>query len=210
MAHIEMGKGEKGKKSKLQKKHLRVDFTPMVDMNMLLITFFMFCTTLSMPQVMDIAMPTNKAVPKEDISNVPESRTITAILGEDNKVYYYHGKANYTDYTSLKVTDTKGFREVLLAKNHHVVEEVKQLRKLYNQRQLSEEQLKELITKAKKSDKSAFILIKPTNVSRYENLINVLDEMQICDINKYTVVDVTEGDQFLIDNYNSKGKLALY
>ena len=54
-------KDEGGKKKGRQKKQvLRVDFTPMVDMNMLLITFFMFCTTLLKPQVMNITMPAKK------------------------------------------------------------------------------------------------------------------------------------------------------
>ena len=44
---------KKGKGSKQKKMTVRVDFTPMVDMNMLLITFFMLCTTLSKPQTME-------------------------------------------------------------------------------------------------------------------------------------------------------------
>ena len=51
--------GGKNGKSKQKKFAVRVDFTPMVDMNMLLITFFMLCTTLSKPQTMEISMPSN-------------------------------------------------------------------------------------------------------------------------------------------------------
>ena len=51
------GKGKEGK-GKQKKMTIRVDFTPMVDMNMLLITFFMLCTSLSKPQTMEISMPT--------------------------------------------------------------------------------------------------------------------------------------------------------
>ena len=45
--------------SKQKKMSSRVDFTPMVDMMMLLITFFMLCTTLSKPQAMQLTMPSN-------------------------------------------------------------------------------------------------------------------------------------------------------
>ena len=49
----------KKKESKQKKMNVRVDFTPMVDMLMLLITFFMLCTTLSKPQTMELTMPSN-------------------------------------------------------------------------------------------------------------------------------------------------------
>ena len=47
MAEIQENGNKKGGKSKQKKMTVRVDFTPMVDMNMLLITFFMLCTSLS-------------------------------------------------------------------------------------------------------------------------------------------------------------------
>ena len=51
MAEVEVkDSGKGGKKGQQKKMKIHVDFTPMVDMNMLLITFFMFCTTLSKPQ----------------------------------------------------------------------------------------------------------------------------------------------------------------
>lgn len=57
--------GKKKGNSKQKKMTVRVDFTPMVDMNMLLITFFMLCTSLSKPQTMEISMPSNdKTSPK--------------------------------------------------------------------------------------------------------------------------------------------------
>ncbi len=61
---------------------VRVDFTPMVDMNMLLITFFMLCTSLSKPQTMEISMPSNdKNITEEQQSKVKASQAITLLLG---------------------------------------------------------------------------------------------------------------------------------
>ena len=131
MAEVQQ-KDSGGKKGKQKKMNIRVDFTPMVDMNMLLITFFMLCTSLSKPQTMEISMPSNdKKITEEDQTKVAESRAITLILGEDDKVYYYVGLPDYNDYTSLKVTtyDADGLRALLLDRNRDIVAKIKELKK---------------------------------------------------------------------------------
>ena len=98
--------GGKNGKSKQKKFAVRVDFTPMVDMNMLLITFFMLCTTLSKPQTMEISMPSNdKNITEEQKSMVKASQAITLLLGPDNKLYYYEGEPNYKDYINPEKPD---------------------------------------------------------------------------------------------------------
>ena len=48
---------------------------------------------------------------------------------------------------------------------------------------------------------------KPQDAS-YMNLIDALDEMQICNIGKYVITDIAEADRFLIKNFDSKGELS--
>jgi biopolymer transport protein ExbD len=48
---------EKQGGSKQRKKLIRVDMTPMVDLGFLLITFFMFTTNFTKPNVMDLGLP---------------------------------------------------------------------------------------------------------------------------------------------------------
>ena len=125
-AEVQESGGKRGK-SKQKKMTVRVDFTPMVDMNMLLITFFMLCTTLSKPQTMEISMPSNdKDITENQKSMVKASQAITLLLGADNKLYYYEGEPNYKDYTSLKETSygADGLRAVLLQKNAVAVNKV--------------------------------------------------------------------------------------
>lgn len=87
---------------------IHVDFTPMVDMNMLLITFFMLCTTMIKSQTLQITLPTNEKVEQEEMSQAKESEAITLIVDTKrnekgdvkkddegkpmNIVYYYEGK----------------------------------------------------------------------------------------------------------------------
>ena len=65
------------KESKQKKMTVRVDFTPMVDMLMLLITFFMLCTSLSKPQTMELTMPSNDNVTNDQKSEAKASEAIT-------------------------------------------------------------------------------------------------------------------------------------
>lgn len=203
MANIETS-GNDAKKGKPQRKTLRVDFTPMVDMNMLLITFFMFCTTLSIPQIMDIAMPDTRG----GNSKIPESKALTVILGQDNKVFYYEGKANYDDYTTLKETDYKGMRDILLTRNNINLSKIKDLRQKRSKRLITDEQFKAEVSKINKSDEGIYTLIKPTKDSNFKNLVDALDEMQICGVGKYMIVEPNERDNFLMENLKTKGQLT--
>ncbi len=206
MAEVQQSGGEE-KKGKPKKQTLRVDFTPMVDMNMLLITFFMFCTTLSKPQIMDIAMPTDQKLTEEDQVKVKESKAITLILGADNKLYYYTGMPDYANYTSLKETDysPEGIRKVLLERNAAIVQKMKDLRKERTDKKISEEAFKTQSKEIKEDKDGQVVVIKPTSEASYKNLVDALDEMAICSIAKYAIVDMAEGDQYLLENFKTKG-----
>lgn len=109
MAQIEQGGGGGKGKSHQKKMQIRVDFTPMVDMNMLLITFFMLCTTMIKSQTLTIALPSNEKVQNEEnMSQASADDAVTIILDAKRKVgsleadtvngkvvpvvYYYFGK----------------------------------------------------------------------------------------------------------------------
>lgn len=108
MAEVQQNDGGKGK-SHQKKMQIRVDFTPMVDMNMLLITFFMLCTTMIKSQTLSIALPSNEKVDNvENMSQASADDAVTIILDAKRKtgsfdvdtvngkvvpvVYYYFGK----------------------------------------------------------------------------------------------------------------------
>ena len=202
------GKNGKGKQKKFA---VRVDFTPMVDMNMLLITFFMLCTTLSKPQTMEISMPSNdKNITEQQKSMVKASQAITLLLGADNKLYYYEGEPNYKDYTSLKETSytPDGIRSILLQKNAAAVNKVRALKQQKLDLKISEEEYRKQVSEIKSGKDTPTVIIKATDDASYMNLIDALDEMQICNIGKYVITDIAEADEFLIKNFDAKGGLS--
>jgi biopolymer transport protein ExbD len=219
MAQIDTGGGDEQKKAKPKKETIRVDFTPMVDMNMLLITFFMLVTTLSKPQVMEIAMPTDQKIEENQAPKVKESKAITLLLGENDKVYYYTGildEAAYSDYNTIKETNyssntsNEGLRSILLERNTEAVTKIRDLKieKAEKGNRMSEEEFSERSRDIKADVNALTVVIKPMATSNYKNLVDALDEMQICSVGKYAIVDVTDGDYFLVENYKTKGAFA--
>ncbi|WP_417127564.1 ExbD/TolR family protein [Phocaeicola sp.] len=211
MAEIQENNNKEKKGNKQKKMNIRVDFTPMVDMNMLLITFFMLCTSLSKPQTMEISMPSNdKNITEEQQNKVKASQALTLLLAEDGKLYYYEGEPDYKNYASLKETtyDAGGLRKLLLSKNYEAVKKVRELKDKKARLEITEEECKKEIASVKSGKDTPTVIIKATDKSTYKNLIDALDEMQICSIGKYVIVDITDGDRFLIDNYISQGGLS--
>ena len=208
----------KKKESKQKKKNTRVDFTPMVDMMMmLLITFFMLCTTLSKPQAMQLTMPSNdKNLEKEDKSVTKASHTITIYLGAQDKIYYIAGLPDYENPECIKETTwgKDGIRKVLI--NHTTEEGINPVarimqakqkldeRKLaYNSKMTDEQYQKELADlKGGNIDGEKIpvmtIIIKPLDTATYENMVEALDEMQICSIGKYVIDKVNPDDEKLL------------
>ena len=214
MAEIQSNEGGGKKKkggSKQKKLSVHIDFTPMVDMNMLLITFFMLCTSLSKPQTMEISMPSNdKKITKEDQSEVKASQAITLVLAGGDSVFYYTGLPDYNNYKSLKLSsyDANGLRAFLLSKNTEAVLKIEDLKKQKLDRKISQEDFTKLVSEIKKGKNTPTVIIKADDKSNYKNLIDALDEMQICNIGKYVIDKWTTGETFLIKNYRTNGSLS--
>ncbi len=197
------GKGNK-KKGKSKKMSTRVDFTPMVDLGFLLITFFMLTTTLIKPQTMEISIPSKDKVKEEDQTKIKASKAITIILGKDNKVFYYFGtRENNID---PKVENTNfsndGIRKVLLQRNVEVMNKIAELKRLKAQNKIKEEEFKKQSSDARANKMAPVILIKASNDATYRNLVDILDEMQICNIGRFAIVDITPYDLDLVKKLN--------
>jgi len=214
MAEIQSNEGGGKKKkggSKQKKISVFVDFTPMVDMNMLLITFFMLCTSLSKPQTMEINMPSNdKKITDADRDAVKASQAITLVLGGGDSIFYYTGQPNYKDYNSLKLSSYKadGIRDFLLKRNAEAVSKINDLKQKKLQLKISQADFTKQVSEIKGGKNTPVVIIKASDRSKYKNLIDALDEMQICNIGKYVIDKITPGELFLIKNLQSKGKLS--
>ena len=208
----------KKKESKQKKINVRVDFTPMVDMLMLLITFFMLCSTLSKPQTMELIMPSNDDNTTEEQKNEAKaSETVTIYVAANNKIYYGEGIPKYDDPTWIKETTwgNEGIRKVL---REHATESgvkpvkrielaVKELNSKKDENKWTDEQLREKISDVKAGNlpsgekiPTLTIVIKPTDNASYTNMVDALDEMQILSIGTYVIDKISADDKKLLES----------
>lgn len=174
MAEAPSGHKKGGKKPRGKKHSTRIDMTPMVDLGFLLVTFFIFTTTLSKPTTMQLLMPADKDPNTKDVkANVKE--VLILLLADDNRIFYYKPPEG-DGAPDVKTTgySAKGIRKIILDEKKWVA------------KNLQPETDK---TSGSKVPHKLTIIIKPTEKSTYGNFVDILDEMNINEITKYVTVD---------------------
>ena len=166
MAELDTSGGGKkgGGKVRSKKASTRVDLTAMVDLAFLLITFFIFTTTLQKPKAMDLAMP-DKDENKEIRLPVPASRTMTVLLGSHNKVEWYIGEStNFLSPPTVESFGKAGIRKSLIEKGKEILQA---------------------------SGKPMIVLVSPSSKSTYADMFTMMDELNIVNNEQRAIVDIT-------------------
>jgi len=193
MAEMDVSSGGKKGGTKGKKLSTRVDLTPMVDLGFLLITFFIFTTTMAKPKTMEIIMPVKPKPNDPPPNKVKDYTALTLLLGKDNKIYYYQGIGSDSAKIELTTFGPDGLRDVIIKKKAYVNN--------YKQEHAGE--------KGVDPKDETTILIKPDTNSTYADMVNALDEMQINGIETYALIDITKEDRNFIktkDNVQSAGQ----
>ena len=198
------GSSKEGGRRKPKKMGANIDMTPMVDLMCLLITFFMLTTAFSKPKVMEITMPEKNTEETKEVK-ISADRTYTLLLTANDMIYYYHGaiEPGKPIPVLVKLNYSKdGLRKLLLEKNEKVIKKIQDLKEKVKTGALvlSNDTLNERIRVLKKSDKKApIILIKADEKAKYKNLVDVIDDMAICNIASYAVVDITPDELKMLE-----------
>lgn len=168
MAEVHSSAGTHRHQGNVQRKKLstRVDLTPMVDLGFLLITFFIFTYTIAEPRAMKLIMPTDGTG-----TMLGESAALTVIPSGENELFYYHGNLE----TALK---RGAFGKTTYSISNGIG-------KIIREKQSAMDRIKSGFRK------DLTLIIKPAEDSRYENLVNILDEVLINDVPHYAIVNIS-------------------
>jgi biopolymer transport protein ExbD len=149
---------DKGKR-KTKKLSTRVDLTPMVDLGFLLITFFIFTTSMTEPKSLKLVMPDDLKV--IDSTNLPESGTLQLVLARDDQVWYYNG----TKLAGIQKTSYGNeLRKIIIYK-------------------------KKTVHKVLGNEDEMTLVIKPTKSSSLKNIVDIMDEVLINQVKHYIITE---------------------
>jgi len=160
--------------------------TPMVDLGFLLITFFIFTTTMSTPNTTRLIMPKDEKDPEKQ-TEVKQSGALTILMAKDNNLYYYEGQME-GDGSNFKSTTYKEIRDVIQKKKKDVM--------LLG---------RGLGYHADSTDKDFVVVIKPNSDATYKNTVDILDEMTINNVQRFALIDITDTELQAIKLTEQKG-----
>ncbi len=176
--NVPAGGGKKGhKKVRSKKMSTRVDLTAMVDLGFLLITFFMLATTFNKPKTMEVNKPAKEDDKKIEEPPIKMSKTLSLMLTSRDNVVFYVSPDDIDANTELSIDSvdysSSGLRKVIQRRQKEVQQQ------WGNQDDL-------------------FIMIKPLPKSKYKNIVDVLDEMNINSVKRYAILQPNDPIDSLI------------
>ncbi|SDL94569.1 ExbD/TolR family protein [Chryseobacterium taihuense] len=152
---------KQGGKSRQRKKRIGIDMTPMVDLGFLLITFFMFTTNFTKPNVMDLGLPAKG--PTEPTNVIDDKNQITFIIGKDNRIFYHQSNEKDIVKSGLKETDYNGVNVARIISQAY-----------------ENAPKKEIFT----------IIVKPTDEANYKNFVDMMDNISLAKKDRYGIADI--------------------
>jgi biopolymer transport protein ExbD len=208
MAEIIQDESHKGKGKRKPKKHgTHIDMTPMVDLACLLLTFFMLTTAFNKPKVMEIILP-EKPKENEKPPELDKDKALNIILVNNDKILWYNGLAD-PNKTLPEMTETDfskdGIRKVLLQRNKELFAKVDRMHKDVTEGKLKipKDSVEARTKRMYKEDKSGpIVLIKAADGVKYRNIVDIIDEMTIANVARYTLVDINPVEKTMVKNHN--------
>ena len=155
-------------RSKTKLHAIKIDMTPMVDLGFLLITFFIFTTSMAEPTMTKLIMPSDS----EEMIPVTKSKLLTLLIDKE-KVFIYEG--------SWEEAIASG---AIRKSNYHLQHGVgKLIRK------------KQAMLEAIHQKDDLMIAIKPVSSASYQDVITALDEMQLNGVKRYGIMKISEPEK---------------
>lgn len=148
-----------------------------VDLTAMVDLAFLLITFFIMTTTLAKPKAMDLAMPADEHNEpVSASRSLTLCLGKNNQLMYYLGELkNPVIAPAVTGFNKDGIRKVLLETGKSIHD---------------------------KTGKNMIVLVKPSDHSLYNNLVNILDELTITDVSTYAIVDINPDDTNMLKQKN--------
>jgi biopolymer transport protein ExbD len=189
------GGGGKHQKKKAKKGSVHLDMTPMVDLAFLLLTFFILATSLSKPKTMEIIYP-KEVKDEKETTKVDDALATTVLVGEEDEHVFYYTGVFKPDSTVLIHTDysKEGIRKVLLDRNKRINDQVTALKEQLTNNVINDTTYQVAYSKIVGDSLAPFVIVKTIPTSKFRNVVNVMDELNITNIKKRAIIDMGDSE----------------
>jgi biopolymer transport protein ExbD len=148
-----------------------------------------------------------KDAKEEEQQKVAASQTMSILLTENDRIIWYMGvddptQPPQTNLADFSLTSDNSIHKALIERNQMVFNQVQELKMQGDKENWPQDTLKARIARAKADKKGLIVLIKPDDKSRYKNLVDMLDEMSVCSVGRFAIVDISPNELDLIKNTN--------
>lgn len=218
MAEVNTGDGGghgKHDKKRAKKASTKIDMTPMVDLAFLLLTFFVLTSTFNKAKTMEINFPA-KPPPGQEPMKVNNALTFVMTRegkdGKEDGLYWYYGEFyapnNTKGMPATTFTKTNfskdGLHKLLLDRNKPTIEALNKLEERYKKKEIADTTYKRLAIAEKGKKEALTVLIKADDKAVYKNVIDAIDELNICNVGKYAIVDMSQPELEILNTIKKK------
>lgn len=191
------GGGKHKKKGRKSAGQPRIDMTPMVDLAFLLLTFFVLTSQLNKTKATELLVP-KKTENQDDKVKIDSAKAVTILLegNKGGKIYYYTGMLpKETGKIQQTTLDPKtGLRSIVIDRNREVITSMNELRNQLRKEKITKAAFDtiQLDANHKSMFAAPFFIVKWGGDATYGQVIDVIDELKICDVGRYALTKISQ------------------
>ncbi len=164
----------------------------------------MLTTTFSKPKAMEINMP----IKDDKVKPTEVFGAVTILLSGKDHIYWYYGafkdKETVLENASFDPKSPTFIRKMLLDKNKIANDAIKKLKIDFEKRMIADTTLKRKSIEIKGSKDALMVLVKTDDKAKYKNVVDMLDELNICNVGKFALVDISQPEYDLVKQQNAQ------
>lgn len=172
-----------------------------------ILIYLISCNEISKKFIQPEPIQLSPPVKSTEGCKLRDTASLSLLLDENGEIYFYKGELNLNpDNNNIMETNYSdtGLHKVVNHYNQWVISHIKPLEEQLANHIIADSTFKRFVERTEESKLALYVVIKTGLDTKYANVIKVLDEMEICYVGKYALIDETRDDKKMVLEYRKK------